>query len=88
MLNAFSPLTQSQLIYVEDQLSNNEASSDEELIQSFIAEGLSEEQAKSALTYRLRYLSNIYRHDRTPIRSPKSVLRFNPHSGLFEPEQE
>ncbi|MBY4673891.1 hypothetical protein K6W12_24980 [Burkholderia multivorans] len=79
-------LTASLLVFVEDQLSNNEVSSDEELLDLFIVNGLTGEQALQALTYRNRYLCSIYRTGFTPIRNPGVVLRYNPHTRDFEPE--
>ena len=81
-----SSLPESLLSFVEDQLSNNEVSSEEELVDQFIVNGLSGEQARHALTYRDRYRCNIYQTGFTPIRNPGAVLRFDPHTGNFEPE--
>jgi hypothetical protein len=71
---------------VEDQLSNDESSDDEEMIAFFVEKGLTGEQAAQALTYRQRYLINIYRNGFTPIRNHGVILRFNPSAGDFEPE--
>ena len=71
---------------VEDQLSNNEVSSDEELLDHFVSSGLTEAQARQALVYRSRYLCNIYREGFTPILKGNEALRFNPYSRQFEPE--
>ncbi|OWJ93201.1 hypothetical protein B6S59_17370 [Pseudomonas sp. A46] len=79
-------LPESLLVFVEDQLSNNEVSSDEELLEHFIASGLSGEQARHALTYRDRYRRDIYLQGFTPIRTPDAALRFNPHTRDFEPD--
>ncbi|WP_321897047.1 hypothetical protein [Burkholderia cepacia] len=79
-------LTVSQLDFVEDQLSNSEFLSDDELLDEFIECGLTENQARQALTYRERYLSNVYRIGYTPIRNPGVVLRYNPHRCDFEAE--
>jgi hypothetical protein len=54
---------------VEDQLANNEASSDEELRNYFTACGLTDGQAIEALTYRDLYLIHSYANGDTPIRS-------------------
>jgi len=43
-------LPASLLSFVEDQLSNNDVSPDEELLDHFIANGLTDEQARQALT--------------------------------------
>ncbi|WP_066267454.1 hypothetical protein [Hydrogenophaga palleronii] len=82
-LQALSPELLGQ---VEDQLSNNEVSSDEELAEDFIQAGLTEAQARQAIGYRDRYLINVYHQDFTPMRTPGRVLRFNPHARDFEPE--
>jgi hypothetical protein len=47
-----SSLSVSLLAFVEDQLSNNDVSSDDELLEHFVASGLTEVQARHALTYR------------------------------------
>ncbi|MFO6204308.1 hypothetical protein ACLBVK_34955, partial [Pseudomonas aeruginosa] len=53
-------LPPSLLKLVEGSLSNDEVSSDEEMQEYFISNGLTEEQAQQALTYRDQYLNNIY----------------------------
>lgn len=53
---------------VEDQLSNNEVSSEEELRNYFTACGLTGDQAIEALTYRDLYLIHSYANGETPIR--------------------
>lgn len=73
------------LAFVEDQLSNNEVSSDEELIEHFLGNGLTEAEARQALTYRGRYLSRVYLEGVTPIRKGRGALRFDPHSRQFVP---
>jgi len=60
---------------VEDQLSNNEVSSDEELLDHFISDGLTEEQARQALTYRDQYLANLYLDGFTPILKRSASLQ-------------
>lgn len=71
---------------VEDQLSNNDVSSDEELVEDFIQAGLTEAQAREAIGFRDLYLINVYHQDFTPIRTPGRALRFNPHARDFDPE--
>lgn len=78
-------LPASLLPFVEDQLSNNDVSPDEELLDHFIANGLTEEQARQALTYRASYSANIYLEGFTPIRKADEALRFNAHTRQFEP---
>ena len=79
-------LTVHQLAYVEDQLSNNEVSPDEEILAGFIEAGLTEPQARHALTYRERYARNMYYSGCTPILAGDRAYRFNPDKGLFELE--
>jgi len=83
ILAALSP---SLLKLVEGSLSNDEVSSDEEMQEYFISNGLTEEQARQALTYRDRYLNNIYLEGFTPITSADEPLHFNPHTRQFEPD--
>lgn len=79
-------LPEPELRLVEDQLSNNEVSSDEELLHHFVGSGLTEEQARQALTYRDQYLANLYLDGFTPIHKGSEALRFNPYSRQFEPD--
>ena len=69
---------------VEAQLSTNEVSPDEELLDHFIANGLTEIQARQALTYRDQYLTHFYRAGFTPIRKGKEALKFNPYTRQLE----
>ena len=82
ILAALSP---SLLAVVEGQLSNDEVSSDEEMLEHFISNGLTQPQAEQALTYRNLYLNNIYLDGQTPIRIGDQALRFSPHSRWIEP---
>lgn len=79
-------LSPSLLAYVEGQLSNDEVSSDEEMLDYFVANGLTEEQARQALTYRDLYLNHIYLEGFTPITAVDAPLHFNPHTRQFEPD--
>lgn len=72
------------LTLVEDQLSNNESASDEELRKYFIKCGLTAEQASRAVQYRIAYANDIYWGSNTPIRSGVAV-KFNPNTGWLEP---
>ena len=83
ILAALSP---SLLALVEGSLSNDEVSSDEEMLEYFINNGLTEEQARQALTYRDQYLNNIYLDGFTPITAADEALHFNPHTRQFEPD--
>lgn len=78
-------LPPSLLTFVEGQLSNDEASSDEEMLEHFIHNGLTQPQAEQALTYRNLYLNNIYMFGQTPIRVGNQARRFSPHSRWIEP---
>ena len=53
-------LTVRELALVEDQLTNNDVSSDQEMARFFVLAGFTEEEAQRALSYRDRYRSNIY----------------------------
>lgn len=79
-------LSRSLLAYVEGQLSNDEDSSNEDMLDYFVNNGLTVAQAHQALTYRDRYQSNIYRTGFTPICNFGVVLRYNPHKRDFETE--
>lgn len=83
ILAALPPLL---LKLVEGSLSNDEVSSDEEMLEYFISNGLTEEQARQALTYRDQYLNNIYLDGFTPITAVDEALHFNPHTRQFEPD--
>ena len=60
-------LSSDQVTWVEDQLSNDEVSSDEELLEYFASSGLSMPQAQDVLTHRQDYLLNIYRIGEGPL---------------------
>lgn len=79
-------LPASLLKLVEGSLSNDEVSSDEEMLGYFIDNGLTEEQARQALTYRDQYLNNIYLDGFTPITAVDEAFHFNPHTRQFEPD--
>jgi len=80
-----SSLPSELLRFVEDQLANNEVSDDDELREHFIANGLSEDQAWQALTYRALYLRHVFLEGFTPILRGQEALCFNPHSRGWEP---
>ena len=80
-----SSLPDSLLCLVEDLLSNNDVSPDEELLEHFLSRGLTEIQARHALSYRDQYLTYIYLDGFTPIRLGSEALRYNPRSRQFEP---
>ena len=85
MDSILSSITLAMLHRVEDQLTNNESASDQELLDDFVANGLTRAQAQQALTYRSSYLRNIYLDGFTPILKGKQALRFNPTRRQFEP---
>lgn len=70
---------------VEDQLSNNEVSTEEELLDHFVTSGLTEAQAWQALIYRTLYLRYTFLEGYTPILKGRDALCFNPYSGQWEP---
>ncbi|REC93384.1 hypothetical protein [Kushneria indalinina] len=82
---AFSALTESQLHTIEDLLSNDESSSDEELIEFFISEGIPEASARQALAWRDRYLTTIYLNGHTPIHLERDAWRYDPQAHQFVP---
>ena len=53
-------LIDEQVAWVEDVLSNDENSTDTELLTYFTSHGLSQEQARNVLRHREDYLLNIY----------------------------
>ena len=79
-----SSLSNDLLLFVEDQLSNNEVASDEALHAVFVSNGLTDAQATQALRYRRLYLLNIFLQGHTPIRKSKHAIRFNPHVMQYE----
>lgn len=85
MDSLLSSLPAALLRMVEDQLSNNDVSSDHELFGHFVESGLTETQARQALTYRNAYLANVYLKGFTPIRRGERAFRFNPNGRRFEP---
>ena len=60
-------LSSDQVTWVEDQLSNDEVSSDEDLQEYFVSNGLSIPQARDVVTHRQDYLLNIYRIGEGPL---------------------
>lgn len=79
-----SSLSDEMLRFVEDQLSNSDVASDEELHALLITNELTDAQATQALRYRSDYLLNIYLEGHTPIRSGDKALRFDPHHRQFD----
>lgn len=62
-------LTNEQVAFIEETLSNNEVSPDEELVELFVSEGIFEYQAIKCIEYRDLYLNNIFLNDDTPLRN-------------------
>lgn len=79
-----SSLAEDLLAFVEDQLSNNDVASDDELKAHFVARGLTDVQATRAIRYRSLYLQNIFLQGHTPIRKNKHAIRFDPQLGRFQ----
>lgn len=84
MASVFSALTEAQLQLIEDQLSNNESSTDEELFEFFIEEGVPVSAARQAIGYRDQYLTEIYQEGRTPIRQGNNASRYSPQERQFK----
>jgi hypothetical protein len=82
-LHTLSSLTREQLDFVEDQLSNNEVSSNDELKDDFVSAGLNVEQAKAALAYRDAYRLNMFHVEHTPLTCGDEAMRFDPHRGDY-----
>lgn len=57
-----------QVAWVEEQLSNDEVSGDEELVGYFVINGLSMDQARAVTSHRQDYLLNIYWIGEGPLR--------------------
>jgi hypothetical protein len=79
-----SSLGETLLLFVEDQLSNNEVASDDEPLACFVSNGLTGAQAIQALRYRSLYLLNIFLRDHTPIRKSKHAIRFDSNRQQYE----
>lgn len=70
----FASLTPEILSSVEDQLSNNEVSCDEEMVDFFIEElSLSLEQAEAAVALRSQYLQTIFLAGQGPLHEAKGL---------------
>ncbi|MDF9434622.1 hypothetical protein R5R73_02040 [Salinicola sp. LHM] len=80
----FSALTESQLRTVEDVLSNDETSTDEELLEFFIEEGIPVTPARQAVSLRDDYLTRIFEEGYTPIRAGENARFYDPQSRQFK----
>jgi|JI8StandDraft_2_1071088.scaffolds.fasta_scaffold29397_3 hypothetical protein len=73
MTNQFRPyrygLDAKSVEWVEDVLSNDESSTNAELVEYFLKQGLSRLQAESVLRHREDYLLNLYRTGDGPLHS-------------------
>lgn len=83
MNTIFSNLSKQTLANIEDQLSNNEVSTDEELVDLFIEElDLTLEQAEAAIRLRDRYRIEIFLEGHGPLHQQNSVV-FDPLTRTF-----
>lgn len=81
----FSNLGETAMGFVEDQLSNNDVASDDELAVLFKDSGLSDVQVKAALAQRTFYLCNIVHGQNSPLRRRDDVQVFRPDTQDFGP---
>ncbi|NWC83970.1 hypothetical protein HX798_27335 [Pseudomonas putida] len=79
----FSHLSKQTLANIEDQLSNNEVSTDEELVDFFIEElDLTLDQAEAAIHLRGQYRIQIFLEGHGPLHQQDSVA-FDPLTRTF-----
>ena len=79
----FSHLSKQTLANIEDQLSNNEVSTDEELVDFFIEElDLTLDQAEAAIRLRDQYRIQIFLEGHGPLHRHDSVA-FDPVTRTF-----
>jgi hypothetical protein len=82
----FNTLATAILDNIEDQLTNNEVSTDEELWDFFIEElDLTAEQADAAVALRPRYQGQIFLIGHSPLYQDKTVS-FDPKDKAFKPD--
>jgi len=80
----FSNLSKQTLANLEDQLSNNEVSTDEELVDLFIEEfELTLDQAEAAIRLRDQYRMQIFLEGHGPLHRHDSVV-FDPVTATFK----
>ena len=83
MNTIFSNLSKQTLANIEDHLSNNEVSTDEELVDLFIEElELTLDQAEAAIRLRDKYRIQIFLKGHGPLHQQDSVA-FNPDTKTF-----
>lgn len=79
----FKNLSKQTLVNIEDQLSNNEVSTDEELVDLFIEElELTLDQAEAAIRFRDQYRIQIFLEGHGPLYQQDSVA-FDPVTRTF-----
>lgn len=79
----FSNLSEQTLSNVEEELSNNDSATNEELVDFFIEKlGLSLEQAEAAVELRSQYLIQIFHQGQGPLRQTTATA-FDPSTGTF-----
>ena len=79
----FSKLSKQTLANIEDHLSNNEVSTDEELVDLFIEElDLTLDQAETAIRLRDQYRTQIFLEGHGPLHQQDSVA-FDPATRTF-----
>lgn len=61
-------LSPEDVAWIEDVLSNDEASSGDELLDYFVRNGLATDQAEAVLKHRSDYLTNIHFSGQGPLR--------------------
>jgi hypothetical protein len=83
----FNTLPPGILDNIEDQLANNEVSTNEELWDFFIEElGLTAEQADAAVALRPQYLGQIFLIGQSPLYQENPVS-FDPEARVFKPHE-
>lgn len=62
-------LTDAQVDFIEETLSNNEVSPNEELIELFVEDGIPLDAATKVLEHRMAYIMNVFIGENTPLRN-------------------
>jgi len=62
-------LTDAQVEFIEETLSNNENASNDELVELFVEEGIRKYAAEQVLEYRMNYIMSVFIGNNTPIRN-------------------
>jgi hypothetical protein len=79
-----SSLNERVLHFVEEALSIDDATSDDELLKRLVLIGLTDVQAARAVLYRRHYHGARYLDGHTPIRKNKQAILFNPDRQQYE----